>query len=73
MTEEKCPYDFNFDPATFKVGDWVSFRAPSIAPDFPFAGVLLEVHEDYVVVASDPEDPKDRYRASRESRPVVID
>jgi hypothetical protein len=73
MTEEKCPYDFNFDPTTFKVGDWVSYRVPSIDPGFPFAGVLLEVHDDYVVVTSNPNDPSERYKASRESRPVVAD
>jgi hypothetical protein len=38
---------------------------------FPFAGVLLEVHDDYVVVTSDPEKPETGMRATRESRPVV--
>jgi hypothetical protein len=69
--QDKCPFDFNFDPATFKVGDWVSYRVPSVDPNFPFAGQLLEVGEDYVVVSSNPNDPTESYRASRESRPVV--
>lgn len=68
---EKCPIDFNFDPATFKVGDQVSYRVPESFDDFPFAGTLLEVHADYVVVTSDPADPASRMRATRESRPVV--
>ena len=73
MDQEKCPIDFNFDPATFKVGDSVSYRVPSRFQDFPFAGVLLEVHEDYVVLTSDPSDPDGTMRATRESRPVVPD
>ena len=26
--EETCPFQFNFDPTTFKVGDTVSYRVP---------------------------------------------
>ncbi|HEY2659778.1 MAG TPA: hypothetical protein VGI79_08650 [Caulobacteraceae bacterium] len=73
MTGETCPIDFNFDPASFKVGDSVSYRAPGKFQDFPFAGVLVEVHEDYVVLTSDPDDPQGRMRATRESRPIVAD
>jgi hypothetical protein len=73
MEGEKCPIDFNFDPATFKVGDSVSYRVPSRFQDFPFAGVLLEVHDDHVVLTSDPDDATSRMRATRESRPVVAD
>jgi hypothetical protein len=68
---EKCPFEFNFDAETFKVGDAVSYRVPSTFQDFPFAGVLLEVHEDYVVLTSDPNDLASRMKATRESRPVV--
>ena len=71
MDGESCPFEFNFDPATFKVGDMVSFRIPKEFQDFPFVGVLVEVHEDYVVLQSDPKDPTERLRATRESRPVV--
>jgi len=70
-TQEACPFEFNFDPASFKVGDTVSYRVPTEFQDFPFVGVLLEVHEDYVILTSDPKDPKDRMRATRESRPIV--
>jgi hypothetical protein len=73
MDAEQCPFDFNFDPATFKVGDTVSYRVPGRFQDFPFVGVLMEVHEDHVIVASDPNDPKDRMRGTRESRPIVAD
>ena len=68
---EKCPFDFNFDPATFKPGDWVSYRVTGSLDGFPFAGVLLEVHDDHVVVSADPNAPGPGMRATRESRPVV--
>ncbi len=70
---EKCPFDFNFDPTTFKVGDTVSYRVTGGLSDFPFMGVLLEVHDDHVVLTSDPEDKASRMRATRESRPVVAE
>jgi len=70
MDSEKCPFEFNFDPAAFKVGDTVSYRVTGMN-DFPFAGVLLEVHDDHVVLTSDPNDTASRMRATRESRPVV--
>jgi hypothetical protein len=73
MDSEKCPIEFNFDPETFAVGDQVSYRVPGSFQDFPFAGVLLEVHDDYVVLTSDPNDLKSRMKATRESRPVVAD
>lgn len=71
--DEACPFEFNFDPATFKVGDTVSYRCPEAFQDFPFMGTLVEVGEDYVIVTSDPSDPEGRLRATRESRPVVHD
>ncbi|MCP1470459.1 hypothetical protein J3E64_002147 [Sphingobium sp. OAS761] len=71
MGEGSCPFSFNTDPATFKVGDSVSYRVTGSLAGFPFAGVLLEVHDDHVVVAGDPDDPASRMRASRESRPLV--
>ena len=67
---EDCPFAFSFDPETFKVGDTVSYRV-STMEGFPFAGELLEVHDDHVVIAGDPNDPSVRYRGSRESRPLV--
>lgn len=71
MGDGSCPFEFNFDPTTFKVGDVVSYRVTGSLADFPFMGTLLEVHEDHVVITSDPDNPKDRMRGTRESRPVV--
>lgn len=70
-TGEACPFEFNFDPTTFKVGDVVSYRVTGSLDGFPFAGTLLEVHDDHVVIAGDANDPETRYRGTRESRPVV--
>lgn len=68
---ENCPFEFNFDAATFKVGDVVSYRVTGSLSDFPFMGTLLEVHDDHVILTSDPDDPNGRMRGTRESRPVV--
>jgi hypothetical protein len=71
-TDDRCPYSFNFDPASFRPGDLVSYRVPERFDDFPFVGRLLEVHADHVVISpNDPADPDRRMRGSRESRPVV--
>jgi hypothetical protein len=69
-TGEDCPFEFNFDPSTFKVCDTVSYVTGSL-DGFPFAGELLEVHDDHVIIAGDVRDPAIRYRGTRESRPVV--
>lgn len=68
---EACPFEFNFDAATFKAGDLVSYRVTGSLADFPFVGTLLEVHEDYVIISPDPSKPEERYRGTRESRPLV--
>ncbi len=68
---EDCPFEFNFDPTTFKVGDTVSYRVKGSLDGFPFAGELIEVHPDYVIIAGDANDATVRYRGTRESRPVV--
>lgn len=69
---DACPFSFNFDPATFKVGDMVSYRIPDRFDDFPFVGTLLAVHADYVEISpNDPSMPGKRMRGTRESRPVV--
>jgi hypothetical protein len=69
---ETCPFTFNFDPATFKVGDFVSYRVPEAFGDMPFVGQLLEILEDSVVISpNDPSDPDRRMKGTRESRPVV--
>lgn len=68
---ENCPFEFNFDPATFKVGDTVSYRVTGGLADWPFVGTLLEVHDDHVIIAGDALDPSVRYRGTREARPIV--
>jgi hypothetical protein len=67
---ESCPFEFNFDAATFKVGDTVSYRVTGSLEGFPFAGRLVEVHDDHVIIA-EGEDDSVRYRGTRESRPLV--
>ena len=70
--DESCPFEFNFDPTTFKVGDMVSYRVPESFGDMPFVGTLLAVFDDYVEISpNDPSDPDRRMRGTRESRPVV--
>jgi hypothetical protein len=71
MDGDNCPFEFNFDPALFKVGDTVSYRVTGSLADFPFSGTLLEVHDDYVIISADANDPKSRMRGTRESRPIV--
>ena len=68
---DHCMFEFNFDPATFKAGDVVSYRVTGILEGCPFVGTLLEVHGDHVVISADVGDPTSRMRGSRESRPVV--
>lgn len=68
---EACPFEFNFDEKTFKVGDTVSYRVNGSLEGFPFVGTLLEVHQDHVIIAGDPNDPEAKYRGTRESRPLV--
>jgi hypothetical protein len=73
MDGDNCPFEFNFDPATFKVGDTVSFRIPKDFQDFPFVGILVEVHDDFVIIQADPKDPTDLVRGTREARPIVAE
>ena len=68
---EDCPFEFNFDPATFKVGDTVSYRVTGNFEGFPFVGQLIEVHDDYVVISPGENEPDARYKGTRESRPLV--
>ena len=71
MGDDNCPFEFNFDPATFKAGDVVSYRVTGSLAGFPFVGTLAEVHDDHVILISEPNDPDSKVRATRESRPVV--
>ena len=68
---EACPFQFNFDEKTFKVGDTVSYRVNGTLEGFPFVGTLVEVHEDFVMIAGDPTHPEKLCRGTRESRPLV--
>lgn len=71
--EGDCPFQFNFDAATFKPGDIVSYRVPEAFDDMPFVGELLEVHEDHVILHHYGElEGKFRpMRGTREDRPAV--
>lgn len=71
MGDGSCPFEFNFDPASFKVGDVVSYRITGSLADFPFVGTLTEVHDDHVFLIAEPDNPDSAVRATRESRPVV--
>jgi len=72
MKQEACPFEFNFDPATFKVGDVVSYRIPEQFADMPFVGTILSVSDDWIEISpNDPSDPDRRMRGTRTSRPVV--
>ena len=68
-----CPFEFNLDATTFKVGDLVSYRVPEAFQDMPFVGELLEVHEDHVILRhyGEPEDQSAPMRGTREDRPAV--
>lgn len=69
---QSCPFEFNFDPATFKVGDLVSYRVPETFGEMPFVGTLVAVADDHVLISpNDPDDPDRRMRGTRASRPVV--
>jgi hypothetical protein len=68
---EACPFEFNFDPLTFKAGDIVSYRVTGSLSGIPFAGTLVDVHEDHVIISTDGSDASSRMRGTRESRPVV--
>jgi len=71
-TGEACPFEFNLDAATFKVGDTVSYRVSGSLADFPFVGTLTEVHEEYVMISpGDPRSPDDTYRGTREQYPAL--
>mgnify|MGYP005832735317 FL=1 len=71
MGDGACPFKFNFEPSTFKVGDTVSYRVPALG-EFPFAAEIKVVHEDYIEI-SDYGEPDKTMRATRESNPVVAD
>jgi len=72
--EERCPFEFNFDEKTFKPGDRISYRITGSLSEMPFVGILLEVHENFVILAHDDGNRPPRgtkMRGTRESRPLV--
>ena len=72
--EEVCPFEFNFDATTFKPGDLISYRVTGSLSEMPFVGILLEVHDDHVILAHDDGNrpPKGvAMRGTRDNRPVV--
>jgi len=71
--ETDCPFEFNYDPARFKVGDIVSYRVPDAFEDMPFVGEILSVASDHIVLRHYGEEDGKKMRATRESRPVVTE
>lgn len=71
--EEDCPFQFNFDEKSFKPGDMVSYRVTGSLSEMPFVGILLEVHEDHVILAHGDGIAPDGLpmRGTRENRPLV--
>ncbi len=71
--ETECPFAFNFDADTFKVGDIVSYRVPERFDDMPFVGRLVAVEAHHVLLVHDglPGVEQKVMRGTRESRPVV--
>jgi hypothetical protein len=70
--DDACPFQFNFDEASFKPGDLVSYRVSERFGDMPFVGTLLAVEADHVLISpNDPADPDRRMRGTRSSRPDV--
>ncbi|MDF1693134.1 MAG: hypothetical protein P1U47_12210 [Zhongshania sp.] len=71
---EKCPFELNFKPETFKAGDLVSYRVSGTMMDMPFVGVLVEVHDDHVMLAhygGDDAVAGNIMRGTKTDRPVV--
>ena len=68
-----CPFQFNFDAATFKVGDIVSYRVPEAFDEMAFVGQLLAVYEDHVLLQhyGEPRSQDKPMRGTREDRPAV--
>lgn len=71
--EPDCPFEFNFDPDTFKPGDLVSYRVPERFADMPFVGVIIAVEDDHILLAHNDgsANPEPVMRGTRTSRPEV--
>ena len=72
-SDKECPFEFNFDPETFKPGDIVSYQVPEEFDDMPFVGELIEVAADHVILKHFglPEKESKLMSGTRESRPKV--
>ncbi|BFM07822.1 hypothetical protein [Halioxenophilus aromaticivorans] len=55
--EGDCPFQFNFEPETFKVGDTISYRAPALG-ELPFVAEIKAVHSDYIEIANRNSQPR---------------
>ena len=75
MGDGSCPFEFNFGPATFKVGDIVSYRVGGSLEGMPFVGVLTAVGDDYVEIKNgeDVNSTERAMRGTREDRPFVTE
>lgn len=61
----------NDDPASFREGDFVSYRVTGCLEGLPFIGCILEVHDDHVIINPDPSEPGSPIRGTREAHPLV--
>ena len=75
MGDGSCPFEFNFEPATFKVGDIVSYRVGGSLEGMPFVGVLTAVGDCYVEIKNgeDVNSTERAMRGTREDRPFVTE
>ena len=75
MGDGSCPFEFNFEPETFKVGDIVSYRVGGSLEGMPFVGVLTAVGDDYVEIKNgeDVNSTERAMRGTREDRPFVTE
>ncbi|MFA7554837.1 MAG: hypothetical protein WCY88_11350 [Spongiibacteraceae bacterium] len=70
---EDCPFQFNFDASTFKVGDIISYRVPDAFGETPFVGEITSVAEDHIFLRhyGEPAETATLMRGTLEDRPVV--
>jgi hypothetical protein len=68
---EQCPYEFNFDPQTFKIGDLVSYRIPERFGEMAFVGTITAVGDNHIELSDNDLRQPSIMRATRTARPVV--
>jgi hypothetical protein len=54
------------DPASFKIGDLVSYRVPGKFGDFPFVGTIIAVHDEWIEITSGQHGMTGRLRGMRD-------